>query len=33
MELTVLGTSSALPTSERNPSAHVLNVHERFFFD
>lgn len=31
MELTVLGTSSALPTSERYPSAHVLNVHERFF--
>lgn len=31
MELTILGTSSALPTSERHPSAHVLNVHERFF--
>ena len=31
MELIVLGTSSALPTSERYPSAHVLNVHERFF--
>lgn len=31
MELTVLGTSSALPTSERYPSAHVLEVHERIF--
>ena len=31
MNLTILGSSSALPTSERNPSAHVLNVHERFF--
>lgn len=31
MKLTILGSSSALPTSERNPSAHVLNVHERFF--
>lgn len=30
-ELTVLGTSSALPTSQRYPTAHVLNVHERFF--
>jgi len=30
-ELTVLGSSSALPTSERYPTAHVLNVHERFF--
>ncbi|MDT8401547.1 MAG: ribonuclease Z [Bacteroidales bacterium] len=30
-ELTILGSSSALPTSERYPSAHVLNVHERFF--
>lgn len=30
-ELTVLGSSSALPTSIRFPSAHVLNVHERFF--
>jgi len=29
--LTILGSSSALPTSERNPSAHVLNVHERLF--
>src|SRR5512145_1421834 len=31
MKLTILGSSSALPTSERNPSAHVLNAHERFF--
>jgi ribonuclease Z len=29
--LTVLGTSSGLPTSQRFPTAHVLNVHERFF--
>ncbi len=31
MKLTVLGSSSALPTSGRYPSAHVLNVHERLF--
>jgi ribonuclease Z len=31
MKVTVLGSSSALPTSERSPSAHVLNVHERLF--
>ncbi len=31
MKLTILGSSSALPTSERNPSAHVLNAYERFF--
>lgn len=31
MKLTILGTSSALPTSERFPSAHVLSVHERLF--
>ncbi len=30
-ELTILGSSSALPTSKRYPSAHVLNAHERFF--
>ncbi len=29
--LTVLGSSSALPTSMRNPTAHVLNIHEHFF--
>lgn len=31
MKVTILGTSSALPTSERYPSAHVLNVHERLY--
>jgi len=29
--LTVLGSSSAVPTSKRNPTAHVLNSHEHFF--
>lgn len=29
--LTVLGNSSAIPTSVRNPSAHLLNVNERFY--
>lgn len=29
--LTILGTSSALPTSDRYPTAHVLDVHERLF--
>ena len=29
--LTVLGSSSAIPTSKRFPTAQVLNVHERFF--
>lgn len=29
--VTILGSSSATPTPERNPSAHVLNVHEQFF--
>lgn len=29
--VTILGNSSATPTPERNPSAHVLNVHEQFF--
>ena len=29
--LTILGTSSALPTSDRYPTAHVLNVHERLY--
>ncbi|UCG27905.1 MAG: ribonuclease Z [Bacteroidales bacterium] len=28
---TILGSSSALPTSQRFPSAHLLNVNERFF--
>jgi len=31
IKLTILGTSSALPTSERFPSAHVLNAHERLY--
>ncbi len=31
MTLTILGSSSALPTSERYPSAHVLKSHERLF--
>lgn len=30
-ELTVLGSSSALPAAGRHPSAHVLNVHEHFY--
>lgn len=30
-ELTILGTGSALPTSKRYHTAHVLNVRERFF--
>ncbi len=30
-ELTILGSSSAIPTSEKYPTAHVLNVHERFY--
>jgi len=30
-ELTILGSSSALPTSKRFPTAHLLNVNERFF--
>lgn len=30
-ELTILGSSSALPTSTKFPTAQVLNVHERFF--
>ena len=29
--VTILGSSSALPTPQRNPSAHALNVHEQFF--
>jgi ribonuclease Z len=31
MKLTILGSSSALPTSERYPSAHLLNAGERLF--
>jgi ribonuclease Z len=30
-ELTILGSSSALPTSEKYPTAQVLNLSERFF--
>ncbi|MBL7113258.1 MAG: ribonuclease Z [Bacteroidales bacterium] len=30
-QLTILGSSSALPTSERFPTAHLLNANERFF--
>ena len=30
-EVTILGCSSATPTSSRNPSAQALNLHERFF--
>ncbi|MCA6436407.1 MAG: ribonuclease Z [Bacteroidota bacterium] len=30
-ELLILGSSSASPTSERNPSAQLLNVAERYF--
>lgn len=30
-ELTILGCSSATPTSKRNPSAQLLNIAERFF--
>lgn len=29
--LTILGSSSAIPTSKRFPTAHLLNVNERFF--
>ena len=29
--ITILGSSSALPTLRRNPSAHALNVHEQIF--
>jgi ribonuclease Z len=30
-KITILGSSSAVPTSKRNLTAHVLNAHERFF--
>ena len=29
--VTILGSSSALPTSKRFPSAHAINLHEHFF--
>lgn len=30
-EITILGSSSALPSYKKFPSAHVINMHERFF--
>jgi len=30
-EITILGSSSALPSYKKFPSAHVINIHERFF--
>ena len=30
-DLLILGSSSASPTSERNPSAQLLNISERYF--
>ena len=30
-DLLILGSSSASPTSERNPSAQLLNIAERYF--
>ena len=30
-ELLILGSSSAAPTTKRNPSAQLLNIAERFF--
>jgi len=30
-ELTILGSSSAVPTSDRYPTAQILNISERFF--
>ena len=30
-EITILGCNSAIPTSNRNPSAQILNIFERFF--
>ncbi len=30
-ELTILGSNSALPTSDRYPTAQVLNILGRFF--
>lgn len=31
--LTILGSNSAIPSLTRNPSAHLLNVNERFLID
>ena len=30
-KLTILGSGSAIPTVDRNPTAQLLNVNERFF--
>ena len=30
-KLTILGCNSAIPTIDRNPTAQLLNVNERFF--
>jgi len=30
-EVSILGSSSATPIYQRHPTAHVLNIHERFF--
>lgn len=30
-EITILGSSSAIPIYQRHPTAQVLNIHERFF--
>ncbi len=30
-KITILGSSSALPSFKKFPSAHVINIHERFF--
>lgn len=30
-KITILGSSSALPSYKKFPSAHVINIHERFF--
>ena len=30
-KLTVLGCNAAIPTVNKNPAAHLLNVNERFF--
>ena len=30
-KLTILGSSSAIPTVDKNPSSQILNANERFF--
>ena len=32
-EVTILGSSSATPIFQGHPTAQVLNIRERFFFD